>query len=89
MSVKQELYSKVSSAFADEVYNLYLKERYGINYCNKTDINAIESTNRLKNLFYFKTFFQPDGFLDKYNSYKDKCTDVCSMASIIEKINAL
>lgn len=89
MSVKSELYSKVSCCFAKQVYYMYQQKRYGINYCNKVDKDLIHSTNRLMNLFRFKTAFQPECYLDDFNTYKYKPEDVCNMATIIEKINTL
>lgn len=89
MSNKYEIYSKVSSCFANQVYNLYLQERYGVNYCDKVDMDRIREINRLKNLFHFKTFLQGNTYLTNFNTYKNQCTDVCNIASIIEKINLL
>ena len=89
MSTKSELYSKVSCCFAKQVYHLYQQKRYGINYCNKVDPELIHSTNRLMNLFKFKTAFQPECYLDNFNTYDYKPDDVCNMATIIEKINTL
>jgi hypothetical protein len=89
MSVKSDLYSKVSCCFADEVYNQYLHERYGVSSCITYNSDRMHELNRLKNLFKFKTALQPEAYLDNFNTYKSTSTDVCNIASIIEKINSL
>lgn len=89
MSVRDELYSKVSCCFADKVYDRYLQLRYGVNNCKKINMEEMEAVNRLKNLFHFKTLLQSPDYLDRTNTYKNECTDVCNISSIIEKIRLL
>lgn len=89
MSVRDELYSKVSCCFANKVYQYYLQKRYGVNNCKVVDMEEIESLERLKDLFYFKTTMQRVDYLDNFNPIKNTCTDVCNMALIIERINLL
>lgn len=87
--IKEETYSKVSTCFAAHVYRMYLQKRYGVNACKDIDFDYIAQLERLKDLFYFKTYpMEMDG-LDKINTYKNKCTDGCSIPAIIEKINTL
>lgn len=81
--------SKIDCAFAKQIYNLYLSNRYGIGACNETDLTKINQLSSLQRTFnhYYENFFPVD--VEINTGLCNITYQECNVSKLIEKINLL
>jgi len=84
-----EIKTKIDCCFADDMYQIYQLNRYGISPCNTIDTQRTYELNNLRKVYNFYNSLVFSGDCDINPAYNQPVFGGCNVNKLVEKISLL